>query len=252
MAERTAQSNEPYCSNCGYVLSNLTESSKCPECGKPLVEVLARRNMMFQAGKRYRSKATIFGLPVIHIAIGPKDGEMRGKAKGFIAIGDIATGWLAIGGISRGVVAVGGVAVGLFSMGGLSLGLLMAMGGLGLGGMSMGGLSLGGISTGGGAIGYVAQGGGAVGYYARGGSAIGAHTIKMTPGATNSPEAQSVFDSLSWFFGAWPPNSVSMLQPVLVLGGTMIVLAGILAMIAFAARSREPAEQAAWTGSLPR
>ena len=28
--------NEPYCSNCGYVLKGLTDSSKCPECGKPM------------------------------------------------------------------------------------------------------------------------------------------------------------------------------------------------------------------------
>ena len=252
MADAKPDPNEPFCINCGYVLSNLTESSKCPECGKPLVEVLARRNTFFQAGKRYRSKATIFGLPVIDIAIGPKDGEMRGKAKGFVAIGDIATGWLAIGGIARGVVAIGGVALGLFAMGGLSLGLFVAMGGLGIGGMAMGGGAVGGIATGGGAAGYVAQGGGAVGYYARGGGAIGVHTIQMTPGAANSPQAQSVFDSLSWFFGAWPPNSYSTMQPALVLGGTITILAATLALIAFAARSREPADQSVLTGSLPR
>ena len=27
--------DEPICGNCGYVLSGLTESSKCPECGRP-------------------------------------------------------------------------------------------------------------------------------------------------------------------------------------------------------------------------
>lgn len=252
MADAKPEANDPYCSNCGYVLSNLTESSKCPECGRPLVEVLARRSMMFQGGKRYRSKATIMGLPVIDIAIGPKDGEMRGKAKGFIAIGDIATGWLAVGGIARGVVAIGGVALGFFSLGGLSLGLLMAMGGLGVGGFAMGGGAIGGVSTGGGAVGYIAQGGGAVGYYARGGGAVGVHTIQMTPGATNSPEAQRVFDSMSWFFGAWPPNSFSSIQPMLVLGGTILLVAVLLGLIAYAAHHRERADQSVWTGSLPR
>jgi predicted RNA-binding Zn-ribbon protein involved in translation (DUF1610 family) len=119
--------NAPFCSHCGYVLKGLTESSKCPECGKPLVEVLTRPSQAFMnAGKRYKSRATLFGWPVVHVALGPKDGELRGHAKGIIAIGDIATGGIAIGGFARGVVAVGGMALGLFSMGGLAVGLLCA------------------------------------------------------------------------------------------------------------------------------
>src|SRR3712207_4487658 len=75
--------NEPYCSNCGYVLTGLTESSKCPECGKPLVEVLTRPSHPFaNAGKRWRSSATLFGWPVIDVALGPKDGQMRGHEIG--------------------------------------------------------------------------------------------------------------------------------------------------------------------------
>ena len=94
----TPNTAQPYCSNCGYVLTGLTESSKCPECGKPLVEVLTRQTFSFgNTGKRYRSKATLFGWPVIDVALGPKDGELRGQAKGIIAIGDLAVGGLAIG-----------------------------------------------------------------------------------------------------------------------------------------------------------
>ena len=33
---------EPYCGNCGHRLTGLVDSSKCPECGRPLVEVLTR------------------------------------------------------------------------------------------------------------------------------------------------------------------------------------------------------------------
>ncbi len=85
--------NHPYCSNCGYHLTALTESSKCPECGKPLVEVLTRQTYR---GKRYKSNIMLFGLPLIHIATGPGEDGPRGRAKGIVAIGDIATGLIAL------------------------------------------------------------------------------------------------------------------------------------------------------------
>src|SRR4051795_1866216 len=152
--------NAPFCSHCGYVLKGLTESSKCPECGKPLVEVLTRPSQAFMnAGKRYKSRATLFGWPVVHVALGPKDGELRGHAKGIIAIGDIATGGIALGGVARGIVAVGGMALGLFSLGGGAVGLLTAAGGMAVGGMASGGGALGFLAAGGGAAGVIAQGG---------------------------------------------------------------------------------------------
>ena len=33
----------PYCKNCGYSLIGLTDSSKCPECGKTTLAVVTRR-----------------------------------------------------------------------------------------------------------------------------------------------------------------------------------------------------------------
>src|SRR4051794_22952687 len=149
----------PYCANCGYALVGLTESSKCPECGRPLVEVLRRRGegALPNYGKRYRSKATLFGLPVIDVALGPKGAEPRGHARGIIAIGDVATGGLAVGGVARGVVAVGGVAFGAFAMGGLAVGLVSATGGL----------AVGALAAVGGAVGLLASGGGAAGLFAQ-------------------------------------------------------------------------------------
>jgi len=105
----------------------------------------------------YKSKAEIDGVPVIHINLG------RGlrRAKGVIAIGNVATGVVAVGGAAFGVVAVGGLGVGIVTLGGFALGVL-----------ALGGLSLGYIALGGVAFGYMALGGVAFGQNALGGVAI--------------------------------------------------------------------------------
>ena len=133
-------------------------------------------------GIRKRADWGIGDIPFYDIAFGadPERGELRGHAKGIIAIGDFATGVLALGGLSRGVVAFGGLAAGLFSFGGLSLGLLSAIGGLAIGGLALGG----------GAVGGAAIGGGAVGYYACGGGAHGTHVVDAMH---RDPEAEEFF-----------------------------------------------------------
>jgi len=120
-------------------------------------------------GIRKRASWGLGDIPFYDIAVGPDlgRGELRGHAKGIIAIGDLATGFLALGGLARGVIALGGLAAGLVSFGGLSLGVLSAVGGLAIGGLALGG----------GAVGGVAVGGGAAGYYACGGGAVGTHVV---------------------------------------------------------------------------
>ena len=68
-----------------------------------------RRNV--PRGIRKRASFELFGLPAYDIALGPDPatGALRGHAKGFLAIGDLATGVIAIGGLARGLVALGGV-----------------------------------------------------------------------------------------------------------------------------------------------
>lgn len=151
------------------------------------VAVLKNRGFPYR-GIRKQSDRYLWGLPLYDIALGPDPakGEMRGHARGIIAIGDIATGVLALGGIARGLVAVGG----------LALGLVLGFGGLSTGLLAIGGLAVGGIAIGGGAIGGIAIGGGAVGYYAVGGSAIGEHVISSMG---QDPEAVR-------FFNDWLPG----------------------------------------------
>ncbi len=92
----------------------------------------------------YRSRRTLFGLPLVHIRLG-----------------------------DRGVgVSLGGFSLGVFSVGGLSLGLLFSLAGLAVGGLAIGGCAIGLLAFGGGAVGLFAMGGGAFGVYAAGGGAI--------------------------------------------------------------------------------
>jgi hypothetical protein len=144
---------------------------------------------------RKRSTTIICGAPLYDIALGPdlERGEMRGHARGIIAIGDMATGVVAFGGLARGLFAFGGLAMGGFTFGGCSVGLILAIGGL----------AIGGIALGGGALGLVAMGGGALGYYAMGGGAAGEHVISA---AHRDPEAVR-------FFSQWLPGFDKLLLP---------------------------------------
>jgi hypothetical protein len=141
-----------------------------------------------QHGVRKRSEGEIFGLPLWEIAIGPDPelGEIRGHAKGVLAVGDIATGLFAVGGIARGLFCVGGLALGVVSLGGVSLGL----------GFALGGAALGGVAVGGAAIGPVVIAGAGIGYYAKGAACFGAHAVNAM-GA--DPQAVRFF--ADWFPG---------------------------------------------------
>lgn len=193
------QKKGPYCGNCGYDFTGLTESSKCPECGKPIVEVLQRPEWKHQVrSRRYRSPLVVWGLPLLDIAYGPDENSRFGRARGIIALGDTAAGILAIGGRAVGVIAGGGVACGIFALGGVAIGLFSAAGmAIGLL-MAFGGGAIGGISSGGAAIGCVAEGGGAIGYYARGGGVVAKHGISA---AGRDPEAVQFFQDYQWLLG---------------------------------------------------
>lgn len=135
--------DEPYCVNCGYQLTGATESSKCPECGKPLVEVLRRPSFPHPPrGRRYRSARTIWGLPLVHVATGAHDDGPIGHARGIVAIGDDARGVIAVGGRAMGGVCVGGVAIGGLAIGGCAVGLV-AIGGAAVGLAAIGGAAAG-------------------------------------------------------------------------------------------------------------
>lgn len=205
---------EPFCGKCGYALKGLTTSSSCPECGTPFVEGLVRGARRVRGGYRFRTAAELWGLPLIHIAFGPDEKSIKGKAVGIIAIGDQAYGLIAIGGVACGGVCFGGVSLGVASIGGCSAGLLSAVGGCAVSG---------GVGVGGMAIGTVAMGGMAVGVLARGAQAVGPYTASAR-GWSNG--AQAMFAKYATVIGS--SNGFLDLAPAVV---AMAITAGLGAAV---------------------
>jgi hypothetical protein len=98
-----------------------------------------------QRAIEYRSEQMWGDLPVVHVSVGGQqaDGRYRlGRARGIIALGDVAIGLVAVGGVAIGLFSVGGVAIGLVALGGVAVGLL-AVGGVAVGLVAIGAVAMG-------------------------------------------------------------------------------------------------------------
>lgn len=128
-------------------------------------------------GYEYISKVEIGGIPLVHINFGR---GMR-KAKGIIAIGNVAKGVIAFGGIAMGIFSLGGISLGLIAFGGMALGILLSIAGLSIGSVALGGVAVGLFSIGGVSFGLYSMGGLSIakyvasGDYAHGYIVIGNH-----------------------------------------------------------------------------
>ena len=234
--------NPPFCSNCGYRLSGLVDSSKCPECGRPLVEILTRASFVGpQYWRRYTSKATLWGWPVSDIALAAGRNGKPPVAKGIIAIGNVAIGGIAIGGVSIGIVPIGGVAIGACSLGAVSFGLLCALGSV----------AIGALATGVTVIGLLASGVSAIGLFAQGMSAQGIYTRNFFRRRSKIVPNPHTCDAVSWFFGR-SLSRIGMLQPIVIVLGVIVLAAGIIGAIACGAWLKNPGKregEAAMPGS---
>ncbi len=147
---------------------------------------------MYAMHWEYRSRATLFGLPLVHCRGGKRPGEKMKPAVGWIAFGEIAYGIL---------FACGGVAVGGISMGGIGFGIV-SIGGFGIGLFAFGGLVLGAVAMGGAAIGLVASGGIAIAWHAAIGGMAAAHELACGGSAlanhANDDVAREFFRRYRW------------------------------------------------------
>ena len=87
------------------------------------------------AAFEYRSRASLLGLPLVHVRIGDRFDVLRGPVKAWFAVGSshaigvlFASGGLAVapisfGGIAIGLVPFGAIALGMFSLGAISMGV---------------------------------------------------------------------------------------------------------------------------------
>lgn len=115
-----------------------------------LADSLARKNngVFPPAAWEYRSPATLFGLPLVHVRIGDRFASLRPPVKAWIAVGHHAIGgFFAFGSAAIAPFAIGGFAVGLVTLGGLVVGLL-PFGGLAVGVGAFGGIAVGWQSVG--------------------------------------------------------------------------------------------------------
>ena len=163
-----------------------------------LAEILAKdyAGNFPPAAYEFRSRVSLFGLPLLHIRLGDRFDVLRGPVKAWIAIGSSH----AVGVI----FASGGIAVAPLSFGGIAIGLL-PFGAIGMGLISLGAISLGVWSFGGLAIGWQTNSGVGIAWNAALGGLAFAHDFALggsAHAAQANTELAEQFFRQSWFFRA--------------------------------------------------
>ena len=118
------------CPECGAKVSE--KAATCPKCGYPMQPMadLTRITRRFLRGYEWKSKAELFGWPLIHIAVGRN--KETGKllvAKGIIAIGQFGIGVITIAQFGIGILfGLGQFVGGILAIGQFALGIYFGLG----------------------------------------------------------------------------------------------------------------------------
>jgi hypothetical protein len=111
----------PACRDCGQSVS--PDALACPHCGAPYPANPAWNGSGFE----YKSAATLFGLPLVHIAFGRDRRRKLRIATGIIAIGQFGRGGITIAQFGFGIIFIGQCGAGLLAAGQIVLaGLALA------------------------------------------------------------------------------------------------------------------------------
>ncbi len=101
----------------------------------------------------YKSRRTLFGLPLVHINIGIGS-SAKGilavgfKARGVLSFGIFSAGGISFGVLSAGLVSAGAASLGILALGALSLGIFLALGAVAVGFLAYGAVAVGFFSAG--------------------------------------------------------------------------------------------------------
>lgn len=161
------------------------------------------RRYVWASDFEYKSKRTLFGLPLVHI-----NGKWGGTAKGVVAVGFKACGVVSVGFLSMGVLSAGCLSLGVLSLGVLALGVL-ALGSVAVGLL----LALGAV-----AAGFVAYGAAAFGGFAAGAFtcaryvAVGDHACALIPIAKTFAWGGAVHDFYFLFTAGMPGLQVGYFE----------------------------------------
>lgn len=156
----------------GAPRENRAERNRRGEQDEPKQPLFDRNGLHFE----YISKTHVGGLPLVHVNFGL--GHYR--AKGIIAVGNVATGLISIGFVSVGLIGWGLLSLGLLAFGAIALGVLFGAGAVATGALAFGGVAIGVMCFGGCCVGYIGVGGFVVGQYALGGYAQGFVAVGQT------------------------------------------------------------------------
>ena len=122
-----------------------TGQAEQPRAGEPPV-------FSFRAYE-YKSRRTLFGLPLVHINIGIGS-SAKGilavgfKARGVLSFGIFSAGGISFGVLSAGLVSAGAASLGILALGALSLGIFLALGAVAVGFLAYGAVAVGFFSAG--------------------------------------------------------------------------------------------------------
>ncbi len=98
------------CRDCLHPVSE--QALACPKCGAPY----PARPKWDGWGYEYKSRAELFGVPLLHISFKYRPNRTPVPAKGIIAIGQFAIGVINISQFGIGLVNISQFAIGLFAL----------------------------------------------------------------------------------------------------------------------------------------